>query len=75
MIIAKFNGLDGSRGFRKGRIYKLKSTIESGWLFIYDSDSHNSCPYSSMETFLENWTEVRYIQSLDRGVQHEDCSK
>ena len=49
----KFIGADGSLGFKKGKIYCLKTKIEHGLIFIYYGIK--CCPYQSIESFLANW--------------------
>ena len=58
---AKFIGEDGSMGFLKGGVYEIETFIESqrlrkdGWLWVKVKNSPLRCPYSRLETFLENW--------------------
>lgn len=58
---AKYIGEDGSMGFVKGGVYKIETKVKSqwlrkdGWIWVYVKNSHLSCPYSRVETFLENW--------------------
>jgi hypothetical protein len=50
----RFKGEDGSLGYRKGRIYRLKIT---GWQIICIQLPYR-CPYDSWELFFENWEKV-----------------
>lgn len=53
-----FTGKDGSCGFRTGCTYELATSIEKrrGWLFVSDIKNRScSCPYSTLEAFLDNW--------------------
>lgn len=58
---ARFIGKDGSMGFEHGKVYKIYTWVESklfsrsGWLWVKDMDSNLYCPYSRLETFLNNW--------------------
>ena len=55
-VVATFIGEDGSRGFKKGTIYILKMKITDGYIIVsYENNEILWCPYSSMNTFLENW--------------------
>lgn len=49
-----------SMGFVTGRKYLLKSEVKkipgTGYnISLYDTNSNAWCPYSSLETVLENW--------------------
>ena len=55
---ATFIGPRVSRGFVPGRTYNLSSFVDKdrGWIKVTDKDNpRNWCPYSKIETFLENW--------------------
>lgn len=64
VVEAKFIGKSGC-GFTTGKIYKIRTSIskvskfgvplEGTYLCIYDTESSAMCPYSRLETFLENW--------------------
>lgn len=61
MIRARFVGQDNSMGFKHGDIYCIKTRVASrflsteGVLVVYDCHSDLYCPYSRLETFLDNW--------------------
>ena len=53
----KFIGENGSMGLKKGRVYEIKTSISHDLLWVTWDD--NSCPYKNLETFLQNWEEVK----------------
>lgn len=55
MLKAKYKGKNNSVGFKTGQIYELKSQCIDNVIVIWTSDHKLSCPYSRIETFLENW--------------------
>lgn len=50
-IYAKFIGTDGSLGYSTGVFYRLQISGNA-------IHSPTPCPYSSLETFLENWEPI-----------------
>lgn len=64
VIKAKFIGKSGC-GFITGKEYEIKTAIskvvknrvllDGEYLCVYDTKSSAMCPYSRLETFLENW--------------------
>lgn len=52
---AVFTGKDGSMGFKKGKEYQIKTRVKGGYLWLIDLKTGNSCPYSRLETLLDNW--------------------
>ena len=57
---AKFIGKDNSMGFCEGQIYEIETKVKTNskgksHLWLYDMNSGLYCPYSRMETMLENW--------------------
>lgn len=60
MIYAMFKG-ENSMGFKRGKTYNLRTEIKpvpgvlKPCLCVFDTNSINWCPYSSLEKFLENW--------------------
>ena len=73
-VIAQFIGKDGSRGFKKGTLYLLKMKITDGYIIV-SSEKNESlwCPYSSINTFLENWklnSGEDEMSELKRPVNH-----
>lgn len=69
---AKFIGEKASYGFEPGKIYTLRSSITTVvpvcnlfmtpemCIVVYDVNCvRNSCPYSSIESFIHNW-EIQY---------------
>lgn len=63
-IKAKFIG-QSSCGFYNGKGYLIKTRIvgvikdgvplSGAYLWVYDTKSSAACPYSNLESFLENW--------------------
>ena len=56
-ICAMFVGNDGSMGLGRGQICWIKTEIKQNLLWVTWKD--NSCPYPSLENFLENWEVLR----------------
>ena len=52
----RFIGKDGSMGLKKGSIHTIKTSIKQNLLWVTWED--NSCPYSNLEKFFENWEMV-----------------
>lgn len=63
--VFRFIGTDGSMGFHKNRLYRLKlsrqvsSSVLDAILVAVDVNSKKYCPYSSIDSFWENWEYVR----------------
>ena len=53
MVIAIYKGKDNSMGLHTNEVYRIKSEIKQDLLWVTWKD--NSCPYPSLENFLENW--------------------
>ena len=63
-IKARFIGKSGC-GFQTGKEYYIRTRIagvvkagvvlDGEYLCVYDTKSSAMCPYSRLETFLENW--------------------
>ena len=53
MVIAIYKGKDNSMGLHTNEVYCIKSEIKQDLLWVTWKD--NSCPYPSLEKFLENW--------------------
>lgn len=62
--VFKFIGQDGSMGFMKNRLYRLRleknesSTVLGTIIIAKDINSKKQCPYSSMDMFWNNWEYV-----------------
>lgn len=52
----KFIGTDGSMGLKKNSVHIIETSIEHNLLWVTSED--NSCPYSNLEKFFENWEMV-----------------
>lgn len=59
---ARFKGINGSMGFVNGRVYNIMTRCGYLWgkkenpcIIVIDTESKQRCPYSNMETILENW--------------------
>ena len=50
----RFKGENLSMGFIKGKTYELRSEVRNNLIFLFDKNSPKYCPYSSMETVLQN---------------------
>ncbi len=55
-IKAKFIGKD-SIGYKQGQVYELE--VDRKW--IMRESSEGLCPYESIESFLNNWTDISHI--------------
>lgn len=60
IVKAEFIGKDGSMGFCKGRTYQIRTDVKANsngkvFLWVYDINSKLYCPYSRLETMLDNW--------------------
>jgi hypothetical protein len=59
-ISARFTGAPGSLGYQSNKRYQL--TVFSGEkIIIRRKDDTGYCPYSSIITFLENWSDIKRI--------------
>lgn len=56
-VFAQFIGEDGSLGYRKKRIYKLKLTEGSNTI-VSDDKLTQPCPYESIYSFFKNWKPI-----------------
>lgn len=56
-ICAMFVGNDGLMGLGRGQICWIKTEIKQNLLWVTWKD--NSCPYPSLESFLESWEVLR----------------
>lgn len=58
-LICRFKGKNGSQGFIYGEEYIIETCCRQmvGQAYIHAEDKHakKSCPYDSIESFLENW--------------------
>lgn len=58
-LICRFKGKNGSQGFKYGEKYIIDTCCRQmvGQAYIHAEDKHanKSCPYDSIESFLENW--------------------
>ena len=61
-ICAMFVGNDGSMGLGRGQIRWIKTEIKQNLIWV--TWHENSCPYSSLENFLQNWEIMRYDRKL-----------
>lgn len=50
----RFVGKDGSMGLTHNKVYDV--TVKSSYGFMWVSWSGGNCPYSSPDTFAQNWT-------------------
>lgn len=58
---ARFIGSHNSMGFQYGQIYTIWTEIKRNMLWLFDVKSSLYCPYSNMETMLDNWEiDIRY---------------
>lgn len=62
--VFKFIGQDGSMGFMKNRLYRLRlekqsSMVLSTIIVARDVNSKKWSPYASMDTFWSNWEYIR----------------
>ena len=64
MIIAKFIGKDGSKGFKKNKnyLFEVSDTYKSEWkIIIQNTNGAEWCPYNSLEAFLKNWKVLKVV--------------
>ena len=52
---AIFTGKNGSMGFRAGRFYAVTIVKRKGEVVLIAPDDGLKCPYSSLDTMLNNW--------------------
>lgn len=50
-----FTGKNGSMGFRAGRFYAVTIVKRKGEVVLIAPDDGLKCPYSSLDTMLNNW--------------------
>jgi hypothetical protein len=49
----KFVGKDGSMGLTHGKVYNVKIESDRRYIWVYWGDKR--CPYSSPQSFADNW--------------------
>ena len=57
----KFIGANGSMGLIKGQIYKVTVKTMGKYIWVTWQDKfllYVSCPYSSPQSFAENWEKI-----------------
>lgn len=59
LITAKFDGLNGSLGFNKGRNYLLTLTVDKKGYVKAVHDKSRICVYESFNSFLKNWKNIK----------------
>lgn len=65
LLKAKFRGTDGSMGFKKGLNYNLSFDMPNWYdhevqvVITTTTKPTLSCPYSSIYTFFDNWTDIK----------------
>ena len=59
MISAVFIGTNGSLGYIEGKRYELFLTSKD---VIKRQDGSGVCEYSSILTFIQNWTDIKEVQ-------------
>lgn len=62
-VTATFTGKNGSRGFITGNTYTLliHHLGDTSSLEIVREDGQGDCEYSSIITFLNNWTDIQVL--------------
>ena len=58
MFIAVYKGNDNSIGLHANEVCRIKTEIKQDLLWVIWDE--NSCSYSSLENFLQNWEIMRY---------------
>jgi hypothetical protein len=53
---AIFKGKNNSCGFETGKEYNIYTSVNGGYLWLIVLEKNLSCPYSSLENLLKNWT-------------------
>lgn len=53
----RFVGKDGSMGLTYNKVYDVGVCCKDG--FIWVSWSNGNCPYSSPDTFAQNWSSIK----------------
>lgn len=65
LLKAKFRGTDGSMGFKKGLNYNISferpylGTMPNQVEILTTTKPLLKCEYSSVETFFDNWTDIK----------------
>lgn len=52
---AKFIGVDGSLGLRKGNVYNISLVKQTKYPLMIKIEGYGICPYSTIVDFLGNW--------------------
>lgn len=61
IVRAKFIGKNKSLGYHKNQVYELRIYKNSNML-RREGDGGGLCVYSSISSFLENWSDVKIIK-------------
>lgn len=62
--LAVFTGTDHSLGFRASHTYTVQIYATSKHpvvVMVEEPNTITRCPYSSIETFLQNWDDIRKL--------------
>ena len=73
MMLGRFKGEDGSRGFIKNVTYTIEVYIDGNWIWLKHKHGPESCPYSTVAKVLENW-EINHrglINELNRSAKNK----
>ena len=74
IIEAKFIGKNLSLGYEKNKSYRLIANTlfcPSYPVVISRVDKTGVCPYSTLEKFLENWTDIKSFFGLMNDIETE----
>ena len=66
---AIFTGKNGSMGFRAGRFYAVTIVKRKGEVVLIAPDDGLKCPYSSLDTMLNNWHMEHSIKAIHEKEQ------
>lgn len=72
VIEARFTGKNGSRGYCTGERYRLRvceHTGQSPLIEIGINDFSGWCPYESFYSFLQNWTDIHFLEGDTRLIK------
>ena len=65
---AKYIGTNGSMGFKTGKTYNIfthcKVLNSQPVIIVYCNNDDSWCPYSSLESLLENWLLIDHLKSI-----------